>query len=312
MEMEGKWKESRGMEGGGGLRVEAGFYRGHGLGNDYLVLQEAGEGSEAGPAGFHLTEAAVQTLCHRWTGIGGDGVVVLLRGRDQEDGGFRLRMFNPDGSEFERSGNGLRILASWLYRTGQVDREPFRVRSGGEEMEMQVHGVDRAGEYDVSVQMGQAQVGPEPVRVGPVEVTPVRVGNPHVVLFTEDLSREHLERVGPFLARHRRFPGGVNVQLASRTGPGRLRIAIWERGVGPTAASGTSSCAAAVAAVHRGLLEAGALRVDMEGGRLQVTVSPELEVQLRGPVREICTGTLAPGFLRSLDGDVRSGPGSGG
>jgi len=281
------------------------FYKAHGLGNDYLVFEE-------GDA-WVLEPSAVARVCDRWRGPGGDGIVVLL---DDASGGlFRLRMFNPDGSEFERSGNGLRILASYLARTGRVDAEPFQVEVGGDRIEMTVHA--RSGPlYDVSVEMGRARVGPEAVQMNPaalddegrlsgpdgapLTLVPVSVGNPHLVVWVDDPSAEELHRLGPFLTTHPALANGANVQLAAPDGPRTCRALIWERGVGPTSASGTSSCAVAVAAVHRGLVEPGPVEIRMEGGTLDVSVTAEMEVVLRGPVEEVCEGTVTTAWVRTL------------
>lgn len=334
--------------------IESKYYRAHGLGNDYLVFQAAPPEASA-EEGWLLSGEAVERICHRWEGVGSDGIVVLLDPAPG-DGVFPLRMFNPDGSEFERSGNGLRILGAHLHSAGLVEEEPFQVRSGGSLIGMQVHGRTSTGILDLSVQMGRARVGPTavelkvpggwvesgeaPVRLdhpslGAVAFLAVSVGNPHAVVFTEDLSPANLEALGPFLATHPAFTRGTNVQLAwveapvggpvdapveggaaarvkaqvgVRDGargrapgpPQRLRIAIWERGVGRTSASGTSSCAASVAAVATGRLEPGPITVEMEGGEMEVTVTTNLEVTLRGPVQEVCRGRLLPGFLESL------------
>ena len=311
----------------GVIQVGRAFYRAHGLGNDYLVFHAVGSGDagtgdagkgagEARPSqAFPLTRQAVTGICRRGEGEGSDGIVVLLD-RAPADGVFPLRMFNPDGSEFERSGNGLRVLASYLAREGLVGSSPFHVRSGGEEIPMEVHGVTDGGVHDVSVGLGPARAGEgalpmEPAHLdeegravhpelGPVPFLPVWVGNPHVVVFPEDGDLDRTALLGPFLTAHPAFPRGVNVQLARVEGPGRLRIGIWERGVGSTPASGTSSCAAAVAAVHTGRLPPGRLEVAMAGGTLEVTVSPGLEVVLRGPVAEVATGELTPGFVAGL------------
>jgi diaminopimelate epimerase len=277
--------------------------------------------------------------------VGSDGIVVLVDAAPG-DGVFPLRMFNPDGSEFERSGNGLRVLGAHLHSAGWVREAPFQVRSGGSLIGMQVHGRTSTGILDLSVQMGRARVGPTAVELevpggwvepgetpvhldhpslGAVAFLPVSVGNPHAVVFTEDLSPRNLEALGPFLATHPAFARGTNVQLA-RVGvpveapveggaaarveggaknrapgpPQRLRIAIWERGVGRTSASGTSSCAASVAAVATGRLEPGPITVEMDGGEMEVTVATDLEVTLRGPVQEVCQGRLTAGFLEFL------------
>jgi diaminopimelate epimerase len=228
---------------------------------------------------------------------------------------YALRMFNPDGSEFERSGNGLRILASHLARTGRVDDRPFQVRVGGDVVRLTVHG--RSGPaYDVSADMGRARVGPEAVALAlgaldgegrlagpdgePLDVTPVSVGNPHLVVHTSAATEELLLRVGPFLATHPQLGRGANVQVAQLEGPRACRALIWERGVGRTTASGTSSCAVAVAMVWRRLIAPGPVLIRMEGGELAVDVSATLDVVLRGPVQEVCEGRLTPAFVASL------------
>jgi diaminopimelate epimerase len=240
--------------------------------------------------------------------------VLLLSGGQ---GVFALRMFNPDGGEFERSGNGLRILASHLHRNGRVATGvPFDVEVGGDRVRMEVNGTGFDGVFDVSVEMGRASTEPRdagftprgPTRLelpdaGRVDFRTVSVGNPHAVVFTEALTLERLRLVGPGLATHPAFAHGTNVQLA-RPVPGEQAVdaLVWERGVGHTSASGTSACAVAVAAVHAGLVAPGAVEVRMEGGTLLVTVSDSLRVVLRGPVQEVCTGDLTEGFVQWLEG----------
>jgi diaminopimelate epimerase len=143
---------------------------------------------------------------------------------------------------------------------------------------------------------------------GPLPVHLVSVGNPHCVIFVDALDPEHggcfsdeaLARVGPGLATHTGFAEGTNVQLADVRDRSTVAIRIWERGVGPTKASGTSSCAVAVAAVESERCDPGPIRIEMVGGVLDVTVSAELDVVLRGPVREVCDGELTDGFVASL------------
>ena len=339
------------------LTASADLYRAHGLGNDYLVVDAGGD--------WAVTPANVAAVCHRLRGAGSDGVIVVGA---REDGAFVLGGFNPDGSEFERSGNGLRIVAAWLFREGRVGREPFPVHIGGargSRVTLEVHGRE-GGRYDVSVAMGRAAVGPEAValdpgalEVGPggeadpargsgggsagegsaaedgvaagegaaareedaagdgaaavegaarlagpdgeaLDVTPVAVGNPHLVVRGEPLDPGRMEELGRWLTAHPALAHGANVQLARPAGPRRLHALVWERGVGPTEASGTSACAVAVAAVHRGDVEPGPVEVAMAGGTLQVQVEAELEVTLRGPVEEVMTGRLCSGFLESL------------
>ena len=231
-------------------------------------------------------------------------------------GVFRLRMFNPDGSEFERSGNGLRVFGAYLASEGRVGSAPFAVEAGGDPVHLQILGEEDSGDLDITVEMGRAQAGLREVELdagrldevgrivhpsrGAIDFAPVTIGNPHCVLFRSALARDEFLEVAPFLSTHPAFPRGTNVQFAVRSGDRRFRALIWERGVGETSASGTSSCAIAVAAVARGLLDAGEIEVEMPGGVLQVSVSPSLETALRGPVREVCRGELLPAFLGAL------------
>jgi diaminopimelate epimerase len=290
-------------------RPQAGsaFYRAHGLGNDYLIFEE-------GDA-WTLSTRAVEKVCDRFRGMGSDGIVVLLR--DRTDGIFRLRMFNPDGGEFERSGNGLRCLASYLAVRGWVERRPFVVEVAGDRIPMTVHAV-AAGIHDISVDMGHVVAGPAAVEMDPaaldrngrlpgpdgepLDITPVSVGNPHVVVWREDPNMEDLRAIGPFVATHPAIAHGTNVQLATVVGPHECRALIWERGVGHTWASGTSSCAVATAAVIRKAVKPGLITVHLEGGDLHVNVSKELHVELRGPVEEVAEGRLTLPFVAGLAG----------
>jgi diaminopimelate epimerase len=297
-------------------RAGLGFFKAHGLGNDYLVVEPGTD--------WTLSVPSVQAVCHRTRGAGSDGVIWV----DPEAPPFSSRMFNPDGSEFERSGNGLRILAAHLHRSGRVGAEPFPVVVGGESVTLQVLGEDR-GHFDVAVEMGRARTGPlavslAPDRLSPVgdgsgqgtldtregalTLSPVSVGNPHAVLWgdpepwrwralDDPEALADLHRYGPTVATDPGFAGGTNVQLARVESDGRLHALVWERGVGRTSASGTSACAVAVAAVSSGRVEPGELEVVMEGGVLRVRVGAGLEVRLRGPVESVMEGRLAPGLV---------------
>ena len=295
-------------------RAGAEFFKGHGLGNDYIVFSSGD--------GWLASNDAVRMVCDRWRGLGSDGIVVH---RPSPSGApFRLRMFNPDGTEFERSGNGLRIFGAYAASRGWVGADPFAIEVGGDEVSMRIEDRAPGGVYDVSVDMGTASLHPSAAglvsellpdgrfvhpELGTIDCVPVAVGNPHCVVFTDDLSEESLSRLGPFLSTHPAFPGGVNVQLARPLTGQRIQIAIWERGVGRTSASGTSSCAAATAAVHRGLVDPGEVEVRMEGGLLRVDVREDMSVVLRGPVQEVATGRLAPGFVDALAGLEAAGEG---
>lgn len=296
-----------------GLFLDTGFFKAHGHGNDYLVFEE-------GP-GWPVSPANVKEVCHRQRGVGGDGIVALLSktqggapgpgfGDDGQAVPFRLRMFNPDGSEFERSGNGLRVVGAHLFASGRVELgRSFPVEVGGGRVDMVILGQDASGVLDVAVDMGRVQFGveavagdPESFGAGttleppgepPLSIQPVSVGNPHCVVFRDQLDEAEFLRLGPWLASNPAIPRGTNVQFAKVLESGGVEILIWERGVGRTASSGTSACAVASAAVHTALLPPGRIPVLMEGGTFTITVSPEMEVRLQGPVQPVMEGSLA-------------------
>lgn len=285
------------------LEVRDEIFKGHGLGNDYLVFRE-------GP-GWEVSPGAIRAVCDRNTGVGADGLVVLLGEGDVPLEPFRLRMFNPDGSEFERSGNGLRIFGAYLATHGWVGSEPFRVQVGGDDLVIRIEGNLPGGRLDVSVQMGATRHGPEAAGLDPaalnekgmldlgvlgrVDIRAVSVGNPHCVLFGEGSSDARLMEIGPVLATHSAFAAGTNVQLARVETDSLIHVLIWERGVGVTASSGTSACAVAAAAVFDGAVPPGEIEIRMPGGSMWVTVGRDFSVTLRGPVRPVFSGRLSPG-----------------
>lgn len=296
--------------------LTATFFKGHGLGNDYVVFPE-GRDWPASPDNIRM-------VCDRHRGVGADGIVVLLGGgRDTGDGQADgrhvwLRMFNPDGGEFERSGNGLRVLGSYLSRL-DPKLKSLQVTVGGDTVRMTLHGWE-GSVHDVSIEMGRAETGPTCIGLDPeaisvdgsitgplgeaLRVVPVSVGNPHLVVIAEgassDFSEVHMEGVGPFLAEHPALLHGANVQLVQPIGEGRCRAFIWERGVGRTSASGTSACAVAVALVSAGRLKPGDVTVQMPGGELVVSVTDEFDVVLRGPAKEVCEGNLTDLMVESM------------
>lgn len=274
------------------------FAKGHALGNDYIVLDESATGGSVSPA-------LVRALCDRHRGIGGDGV--LLGG--VADDRIRLRIFNPDGGEAEKSGNGLRIFAAWLHWRGVVAGEPFRVALPGESVEIQVTGVGAGGVLEVRVEMGRASfqgsdIGflPEPRDVGTpileieggerVRVQPVSVGNPHCVVFVDTLEEAAFRRIAPRLSSHPAFAAGANVQFARVAGPGVIEAWIHERGAGETLASGSSACAVAAAAVRLGLVEVRNVEVRMPGGSVRVAMHDDGGIGLTGPAQIVYEGRV--------------------
>jgi len=251
------------------------FEKWHALGNAYLLVEQPDAGD--------LTPARVRRLCDGDIGIGSDGVLEVT-GRDA--GRAAVRIWNPDGSTAELSGNGTRIAAAWLLReTGlhevEVETESRAVRAS-----------PGTGEGIVRQDLGSVSVGDDEVLDLPgerLEFVPVDVGNPHAVVRRDTLSREDLRRLGPAIETHPRFPRHTNVQLAAPEPPDAVSVLVWERGAGETAASGSSAVAVAAAAVARGWCSSP-VRVAMPGGELHVTITGG-KATLEGPAERICAGT---------------------
>jgi len=284
------------------------FFKGHGLGNDYLALELDG-------LAVTLSPPAIRLLCDRHLGIGSDGILGRTASREAD---FGVRIFNPDGSEAEKSGNGLRILAAYLLRRGEVavGRE-FSVETPGGIVRMTVHGVDDDGVLDVEAEMGRASflsgdvglAGPdrmtddEPLELPAgdrVLINTVSIGNPHAVVFVDELDVEDLRRRAPQISTHDAFERGTNVQFVRAEGGSTVDALVWERGAGETSASGSSACAVAAASVRRGLVSARQVTVRMPGGALQVHVRDDYTLLLRGPVENVYEGRLTDGMMARL------------
>jgi diaminopimelate epimerase len=271
------------------------LYRSHGLGNDYLVLEDGGA----------LTPSIVRAVCDRNRGVGGDGILEPVVGSESDYG---VRIWNPDGSIAEKSGNGLRIFAAWLVHFRGAP-SAFSVWTGFDKVYCKISG------SVVEIEMGTATLEPAAVPVisdVPVveqrwrhvdlefPVTVVSMGNPHCVAYTEQaLDTLDWRAWGEELETDSRFPNRTNVQVARVLGQNEVEIRIWERGAGETLASGSSSCAVVVAGVVTGRLQPGWTVVRMPGGCLDVHVDPDLVVILRGPVEFIGRFELEEAWLKA-------------
>lgn len=264
-------------------------------GNDFLVLSEL-----SGPVG----ELDVPALCDRWFGIGADGLIRVSRG---DEGPFRFELTNADGSTAEISGNGMRCLAAFLRDRGVVASDAeisvetaagvrrVRLTPDGAVVEMGVPNFTKAAIPMRGPAWETFQEQPFDVGDGLTMVaTAVSMGNPHLVLFTEeDLDRYRLEEIGPALERHELFPERTNVELARIGTDGVIDVRVWERGVGETLACGTGACAVAVAASEAG--RAGArVTVRFRGGPLDVERREDGEVLLGGPAAHVFDATVDP------------------
>ena len=272
------------------------FKKYHALGNDYIVVTPA-------DMMLPLTEARIRRICHRSCGVGADGILFGPAAGESES--FSVRIFNPDGSEAEKSGNGLRIFTRFLFEMGLVGGNPFQIQTTGGPVVAQAFDKGR----HVSVDMGTVsfdstaipvdgkprEVLNEKLTVGNETVVfcAATIGNPHCVILQKEISKEQARRLGPIIENHPLFPNRTNVQFLQVIDRHHIRIEIWERGAGYTLASGSSSCAAAAVAHKLGLCDA-TITVQMPGGSLKIDLSPDYAVSMTGPVTRICSGDLDP------------------
>ena len=272
------------------------FAKYHALGNDYIVIN---------PADLPGTPSVsqIRLICHRNYGIGSDGI--LLGPLDAKEADFGLRIFNPDGSEAEKSGNGLRIFSRYLWDKGLVRETPFTILTLGGTVTSRVH----QGGGSVTVEMGEVSfdstripvLGPprevlnETIVVAGKELTfsAATVGNPHCVILRDAVSRDEAMRYGPLIETDARFPNRTNVQFMKVLDRTTIQIEIWERGAGYTLASGSSGSASAAVARKLGLCDPE-ITVHMPGGAIQITISEQFSIVMTGPVAKVAEGTISP------------------
>lgn len=273
------------------------FSKYHGLGNIYIVIEPA---AIAEPLGI----TAVQAICHPHFGIGSDGILVGPYPSETCD--FGLRIYNPDGSGAEKSGNGLRIFARYLLDSGRVGYEPFSVETMGGPVTCTIKSDGRT----IQVVMGQVRFDSEAIPVtGPARevlnetmmvdgrtftFSAATLGNPHcVVLLNEPPTRKLAHHYGPLIEHSPLFPRRTNVQFLFVRDRQNIQIEIWERGASYTLASGSSSTAATAVAHRLGLCD-NIVTVHMPGGTLGVSLDENFYGTLIGPVTKICDGEMAP------------------
>jgi diaminopimelate epimerase len=268
------------------------FAKYHALGNDYIIID---------PHCLELmpTPETILLLCNRHFGIGADGVLLGPIGLVSEAEPVQLRIFNSDGSECEKSGNGLRIFALYLaehYLTG--DRFVIHTLAGDSPV-----CVRDIGTGIVQVGMGRPRFDTvaQPLEVNGRELnlTSVDMGNPHAVIPMARISPELAHELGPAIGRNVRFPNGTNVQLMRVLDRHAIEIEIWERGAGYTLASGSSSCAAAAAAHTLGLVD-NTVDVRMPGGTIQIEIGSGGEITMTGTAQPVVSGRLAAAFRAHL------------
>jgi diaminopimelate epimerase len=277
------------------------FEKWHALGNDYVIL-------DAADLPFELTSPRIRAICAPHTGISSDGI--LLLSKPEQDGYVaRLRIFNPDGSEAELSGNGAREAVLYLRRRGWTGEDSFAIQTAAGDIHPRI-----VSETECAIDMGRARRqsadfpsgGPD----GRGELSAggrtwhfqhLQVGNPQCAIRVgneAELSRLDLGAIGPDIEHHELFPNRTNVSWFTELGPGRIRARIFERGVGETSASGTGATGAAVAyAIDGG---SSPVTVVLDGGELEVEVGEDLQIKLSGWAVPVYRGSLAEAFLEEL------------
>ncbi len=281
------------------------FTKMHGLGNDFILVE-----GDDWPPGLDNHSAAA-SVCHRRFGVGADGLIIIVPS-EREDCQLKWLFYNSDGSDAEMCGNGMRCLTRYVLDKGIVKQRSFGVETlaGRIEPRMQEDGCIR-------VDMGEPifrrsdipMIGPEAEKVMGEEleagdriftITALSMGNPHCVSFIDDLDDFQLEKYGPLIENHPSFPNRVNAEFARVVGSNHLRMRIWERGAGITLASGTGSCAVAIAGMINGLV-GRRVTVSLPGGDLELEWEEATNrVFMTGPAEYAFTGEIDPALLDDL------------
>lgn len=279
------------------------FHKYHALGNDYIVLD---------PRDFpswqpEPTAAQIRVVCHRNFGVGSDGI--LWGPLPSKQSQFAVRIFNPDGSEAEKSGNGLRIFSRYLWDQRLVTSPDFTVETIGGHVQVSV----KAGGELLTIAMGKVSFASEQIPVGgpPREVIGEKVtildreftfcaatiGNPHCVIPLAEISPALAQHYGPHLERHPLFPRKTNVQFLRVIDRANIQIEIWERGAGYTLASGSSSSASAAVAHRLGLVDRN-VTVHMPGGRIGIEIGDDYAITMTGTVNKVAEGVMHPELFK--------------
>ncbi|MCR4801362.1 MAG: diaminopimelate epimerase [Bacteroidales bacterium] len=280
------------------------FVKSHGLGNCYIVI-------DSDKIDFELTDECVIRICDLHFGVGSNGILLKVPSKIAD---FGLKIYNTDASIAENCGNGLRIFSKFLHDYGYLSSDKFTVDILGRLIHCEILEKNAAGKaIKVRVDMGKANFVAkqvpvnflkeecinEPVTFGGKEfrINCVSVGNPHCVVFRDELNQEELLKYGPIIETDKMFPNRTNVQFAHVVNRNLVEIKIWERGVGNTLASGSSSCAVASAMRKNNLVDKD-VTIRMPGGELQISIDEEWNIKMTGPVEEICSGVFCKEMVK--------------
>ena len=279
------------------------FYKYHALGNDYIVVSPEEFSNE-------LTPELIRLICHRNYGIGSDGI--LHGPLDDPGSDFALKIYNPDGSEAEKSGNGLRIFTRFLWDKGLIGSRPVKIKTAGGPVNAKISDDGKI----ITVDMGQVSFDSRKIPVKgaarevinetidikgqPLEYCGATIGNPHCVILRPEASADEARSWGPLIETDPRFPNRTNVQFMQVLDRSNISIEIWERGAGYTLASGSSSSAAAAVAHRLGLCDQP-ITVHMPGGKIEIEISADYAITMTGGVTRVATGTIDPELPEEID-----------
>lgn len=273
------------------------FIKSQALGNNYIVF-------DYNNIDFILSSEAIKRICNVNFGIGSDGILLKVESKNAD---FGLKIYNPDGSEAEKSGNGLRIFAKFLFDYKFTSKKKFSIETKGGIVKSEIIKFENGRAKLIKVEMGTATfdsklipvnlskkvVFDEEIKVKDKSylINCVSVGNPHCVILKKILDIDEIKKYGKYIETHNLFPNKVNVQFTKILSPNIVKALIWERGAGYTLASGSSACAIVAVLKKKGLIKNNVI-VKMQGGELMIDISDDFEIVMTGEVRQIIEGNL--------------------
>ena len=283
------------------------FVKMHGAGNDFVII----DGEKEAVAEAHLPSLA-RSMCDRQLGIGGDGIILVLPSRLAN---FKMRMFNPDGSEAEMCGNGIRCFAKYIHdrkmhqdvvmtvetlggiKTLKLNAVGGRVRTVRVDM-----GEPKLMRSEIPMRGSETRVIAEPLKVAgkKYEITCVSMGNPHCVTFVDRVDEYPVAKIGPELEYHPSFPARTNVEFVEVMNQQEIKMRVWERGAGETLACGTGACASAVASMLNNKVSRK-VTVHLRGGDLFIEWLGDNKVFMTGPAEEVFEGKVGAGQLKQWE-----------
>ena len=281
------------------------FVKSHGLGNEYAIF-------DSEHISFQINELNIKKICNVHYGIGSDGILLKIPSNKAD---FGLKIYNPDGSEAEKSGNGLRIFSKFLYDYKWSKNKNFTIETKGGIVNATVIESINDRAKIIKIDMGKAIFDSKSIPVlnnkpecidekltledTTFSINCVSVGNPHCVILRDALDIDQIKKYGPQIENNKLFPHRINVQFAKVLNEKEVEILIWERGAGFTLASGSSSCAVASVLYKKGLIQSD-VTIRMLGGALTISIDKSWNLQMTGEVKQIAEGNLSADLLNEL------------